>query len=138
MCSTIAAEYTAMRNAGVGRILHLYAAKLAAARLCGRPEEIAAAVQALLRERAAALKAFRQNIGQAHRQRRFAEGANIRAQRAARRQFAVGWRFDFSDMRRAFVRAASEVRRSGRRCHRHLRRPFRHWRHRFGRGIVPS
>jgi len=127
-----------MRIAGVGRILQLYAAKLAAARLCGRPEEIAAAVQALLRERTAALKAFRQIIGQEQRQRRLAEGANMRARQAARRWFTTGLRFDFSDMRRAFVRAAGEVRRSGRRRYRHFRRPFRHWRQGFGRGIVPS
>jgi hypothetical protein len=127
-----------MRNAGVGRILQFYAAKLAAARLCGRPEEIAAAVQALLRERTAALKAFKQIIGQEQRQRRLAEGANMRTRQAARRRFAAGLRFDFSDMRRAFVPAAGEVRRGRRRRYRHLRRPFRHWRQGFGRGIVPS
>jgi hypothetical protein len=54
----IASSFWAMRRAGAARIHQDYAAKIAAARLCARPDQVGAAVEALCQEREAALEAF--------------------------------------------------------------------------------
>lgn len=65
--AVIAAAYGCLRSEGTTRLHLQFAAKIAAASLTGRPEEIQAAVNALTRERDAALQAFTAEMHAAER-----------------------------------------------------------------------
>jgi hypothetical protein len=82
--AAIASAYASLRSAGAARLQLLFGARIAAAELTGRPDEIRAAISALVRERDAAVKNLNEEL-------RLAERSHIarvrRARQKGRRRF---------------------------------------------------
>jgi len=89
--SAIVAAYAALRSAGEARLSLLFAAKISAASVTGRPEDIQAAVSALIRERDAALKNFAEELRAAERAHvRRVKLGKVHLRRKRRRTGAAG------------------------------------------------
>src|SRR6202023_502776 len=90
----IARHFDSMLRAGEARIIHEFAAKLAALALCLRPDQLFAARQALCQQRDAALASFRQEMRAAEIAQRNRDVGMLRArQREERRALRGGFAY---------------------------------------------
>jgi hypothetical protein len=129
MRARLAEAFAAMRRAGEAQIIQAYAIKLASVAVCYRPSEVASVMEALCRERDAALAAFQQGMHAAERAQRKRELAALAKEKTPR-----GGRLSIlrnsAGVRRQFTRAGRSLGRRRRR-RRFAIRIRRRWRPAF-------